>query len=439
MQYDENKHILLHDRAHKARLTPEEYPAYEQQLISRGIEVLTVECPEWPPVEKSRLMLIMGGDDPWEGQYWQGSQPAVDASDYLARRTVTKTARAMAGPGLAPKRLAYAWQVPEYDPAQHILMRQWLADNEVWIVDFLRKYVPKIEKDLSRDLLFEVANPYAQAESDAGGGYSPTRRALAVEDLPILEKFGQTSERFTYEASQPVRWVRALDDSRWEARRQHEPQRSRWQNHRSWINRTIGDGAWTEEDRGPEGHAFGPFMELWDSGAIYLWCYKRALGFLEQNALIINGVPVSFSPEKIGIVCRMVGHVDDVAAILAGAVREPAAESVSAVPLTVDCDFRRRGNTPFWHPTDARNLPGAFHRSSGDPLVFRERGAAGEIRAWGDQSLLGGFVLNGILLTGFAPWRSTRQAPIGSWSAKNFRRGRLLSPATAPSRLRPAT
>ena len=434
MQYDRNKHILLRDQAHKRRLTPEEYPEFEAALIKEGISIMAVECPEWPPVEKSRLFMLFGDGDPWEGQYWTGSQPAIDASDYLARRTVTRIGRGMAGPALSPKRLAYAWQVPEYDPERHILMRQWLADHEVSIVDFLRQHIPQVRKELGRDPLIEVANPHAQTESDAGGGYSPTRRALAVRDLPILEKFAETSQRFTYEASQPVTWVRALDDSRWEARRQHEPQRARWQNHRSWINRTIGDGAWTEEDRGPEGHAFGPFMELWDTGAIYLWCYKRALPFLEQNALIINGVRVSFSPEKIGIVCRMVGHVDDVAAILSGAVRkETASGSPSpAERLTVDCEFKRRGSKPFWHPKHSQHLPGAFHRSSGDPLVFRQRGAAGEIRAWGGKSLIDGFVLNGVDLSGFAPWGSGFRVEVDAASADQILGREKSSPRPAP-------
>ena len=36
MQYGANKHILLRDRAHNARLTPEEYPEFEAALIAEG-------------------------------------------------------------------------------------------------------------------------------------------------------------------------------------------------------------------------------------------------------------------------------------------------------------------------------------------------------------------------------------------------------------------
>ena len=411
MRYDEDKHILLRDQAHKAKLTPEEYPAFEAALITEGIAVMTVECPAWPPVEKSKLMLVMGGDDPWEGEFWAGNQPAIEASDYLARREAAKTARAMAGPRLAPKRLAYQWQAPEYDPAKHILMRQWLADNEVSIVDFLRKHAPQAAEELGRGVLIDVANPHAEAEA-AAGSYSPTRRALAVEDLPILERYADTSKKFSYEAEQPVSWVRSLDDTRWEARRQHEPQRACWQNHRSWVNRTIGDGAWTEADRGPEGHAFGPFMELWDDGAVYLWCYKRALDFLSENELSINGVNVFFSPEKVGpgSVCRMAGHAaaEDMEAILAGAAGEASAAAAAPGAVSdVDCTFVESStNKAFWKASPGSYLPGAFHRATGSPLVVKKLADGAEVRCWGDASLRNGFVLNGIALSGFEPWKS---------------------------------
>ena len=414
--YDENKHLLLRDVAHKRRLTPEEYPEFEAALIREGIAIMTVECPEWPPVEKSRLFLLFGDGDPWEGQYWMGHQPAIEASDYLARRTVTKTAREMAGPALAPKRLAYAWQVPEYEPARHILMRQWLADHEVSIVDFLRQHVPKVRAELGRDPLFEVANPRAEAEA-AVGSYSPTRRALAVADLAVLERFAQVSERFSYEAEQPVSWVRSLDDTRWEARRQHEPQRARWQTHRSWINRTIGDGAWTEADRGPEGHAFGPFMELWDDGAIYLWCYQRALRFLEDNGLVINGVSVFFRPESTGHVCRLAGHVgtEEMPQVLNGAARSTAAASGAsgAELISVDCGFKGKPGSPFHTPTDRGDLPEGFHRAAGrSPLVVRTHADGAEVRSWGEKYLLGGFTLNGVELTGFRPWKGGFRARV---------------------------
>ena len=36
MTFDQDKHILLRDQAHKRRLTPEEYPAFEAALIAEG-------------------------------------------------------------------------------------------------------------------------------------------------------------------------------------------------------------------------------------------------------------------------------------------------------------------------------------------------------------------------------------------------------------------
>ena len=444
--YDANRHLLLRDVAHKARLTPQEYPDFEARLRDASVEIVSVEIPEWPPVEKSRLFLLMGGDDPWEGQYWTGTQEAIVQADRPARRMATATAREMAGPAQSSKRMAYAWQVPEFDPARHILMRQWLADTEVSIVDFLRKFIPEIREELGRDPLFEVANPHVAAEIETRGSYSPTRRALAVADLPVLERFALSAERFTYEAEQPVTWVRSLDDSRWEARRQHEPQRARWETHRSWIVRPIGAGAWTEADRGPEGHAFGPFMELWDDGAIYLWCSRRALGFLDGNPLIVNGARVQFTPETTGIVCRMAGRVDDVGACLAGAMRvaygaatagagsdSEAGGSSSSEPLLVDCLFERRGAKPFWRPANVQALPERFHRSSGSPLVFRHRDAGGEVRAWGDPALLGGFVLNGVQLTGFAPWNSGFRIQVDRADADRILGKASRAPDSAPA------
>ena len=325
-----------------------------------------------------------------------------------------KLSRELAGHDLSSKRLAYAWQVEQYDPERHILMRQWLADNEVSIVDFLRKYIPKIRSEIGRDPLVEVSNPHARSESDAGGGYSPTRRALLVDDRPVLEGFLETTKRFTYETDQPVSWIRALDDSRWEARRQYEPQRSQWQSHRSWINRMIGDGAWTEVDRGPEGHAFGPFMELWDDGTIYLWCYQRALPFLRDNALVINGVPVQFTPEKVGVICRMVGHVDNMQAVL-GDVQPDDSEApeTTSSPPSVSCRFSKRPGKPFHHPSQGSSLPSEFHRAQGSPLVIREyRDGSGQVRAWGNPSLTQGFELNGVQLGTLQPFNSGFACPV---------------------------
>ena len=95
-KFDPGQHLLLRDVAHKARLTPEEYPDFEARLRQEGVTPFEVEIPDWPPAPKSKLFLIFG-DDPWEGEYWTGAQPALSQSDYQGRRTAVKLSRELAG------------------------------------------------------------------------------------------------------------------------------------------------------------------------------------------------------------------------------------------------------------------------------------------------------------------------------------------------------
>ena len=106
MNFDKSRHVLLADTAHKARLNREEYPVFESQLRQEGITPFDVVIPDWPPAPKSKLMLIFGGGDPWEGENWTGVQPALDRSDYQSTRRAVQLSREMAGDGLSSKRLA---------------------------------------------------------------------------------------------------------------------------------------------------------------------------------------------------------------------------------------------------------------------------------------------------------------------------------------------
>ena len=83
----------------------------------------------------------------------------------------------MAGDALSPPRLAYAWQCPQFDEDEHIILRYWLADNDLSIVDFLVNFLPKAEAQLGRDdLLIEVANPRGAAGELRGVLFAkPTR------------------------------------------------------------------------------------------------------------------------------------------------------------------------------------------------------------------------------------------------------------------------
>ena len=79
----------------------------------------------------------------------------------------------------------------------------------------------------------------------------------------MLDDFEAQYRRFTYDTDLQVSWVRALDNSRWEARCSHAPQSEAWASHRSWVMRPLGSGATRNDDVDPlDGYRFGPFMEL---------------------------------------------------------------------------------------------------------------------------------------------------------------------------------
>ena len=58
--YDRQMHILLRDQAHQRCIhQDEEYEQYVQQVRDAGFDVFTVECPEWPPVKRTPLPIII--------------------------------------------------------------------------------------------------------------------------------------------------------------------------------------------------------------------------------------------------------------------------------------------------------------------------------------------------------------------------------------------
>ena len=137
----------------------------------------------------------------------------------------------------------------------------------------------------------------------------PTRRAVIKSDMAVLDSFGAGAKKFTYNLDQQVTWRKSLDGSRWEARRQDAPQSGTWMSNRSYIVRGIREGAWTEEDRDPvEGYPFGPFMELWPDGTLHVWVAKRALEYLENSPMTINGIKIQLKPEAGVHVWRMIGQ-----------------------------------------------------------------------------------------------------------------------------------
>ena len=420
LQYDKNQHRLLRDIAHRARLTPDEYDQFQKSVRAAKIPFTSVNIPEWPPVPYSPLLILFGSKPWWEERYWTGKQPSVKHAD-SAR--ASRIAREMAGDPLSPRRLAYAWQVPEYDPREHIILRYWLDEHDLSIVDFLRDYLPAVEKRLGRDdLLIEVTNPRAQQEQ-AEGSYSPTRRAVRIADRSLLDNFAVVSPRFTYDTDLHVSWVRAEDDSRWEARRTHLPQSDTWASHRSWIMRPLGQGALRDDDVDPvDGHRFGPAMELFDDGMLWVWVARRALDHV--SSIAINGVDVELTAQTFGPTCRMVGHVS--LEQMPQIVGEPYAREVDSAntPATPDAtgpiilnDVQFTYRSPFYRAKTG--LPDQFHRPKRCRLVLREPDL---VRVFGDEAISRrGLVINGVAVTDLKPHR-------GGWQ------GRLAAPCSVVAR-----
>ena len=156
--YDREAHILLRDEAHQRCIHQDhEFAEYVKRVKKAGFEVFPVQCPEWPPVKRTPLPIIvfsisvdgsggggssMGG--PTADMTWEGTQLAVacnrgDArtyADYMTERKLRDITREMVpndwmglqhGGMKAPERMSYAWQVEEFDPNRHVVIRYWVS------------------------------------------------------------------------------------------------------------------------------------------------------------------------------------------------------------------------------------------------------------------------------------------------------------------------
>ena len=432
MEYNRNRHELLRLAAHKCGLAPEEYDEFVSKVRAGGSDTITVTIPDWPPIEYPPLQI--GGGNPFEGKYVTGAELAVDRH---ASAHVRWIAREMAGDRLSAKRLAYQWQISIYDPEIHVLIRQWLADRDIDIVAFYREYLPAITKELGRTPVIRVANPHAAAERDSHGSWSPRRRAVLVQDLEILERFAGITEKFTYNLNQSVSWIRALDGSRWEARRQYLPQSNTWGTHRSYIQRTLGQGAWTEADRDNEGNAHGPWMELWNDGTLHVWIAKRALPHVDGSDMTINGVPVRLEAESGVYTWRMAGQVsrDHMGQIL-GNAQQPDPQTGPESDHTTEVAVEKWvSKLPFMWSDKMPQDP--FHRTDGQPLVVRLRDGSAEIRIWGDPILASGITLNGVTVRNFRQWQGGWRATVTSGEAARIIGTQMPEPRPAPPKPAP--
>ncbi len=404
--YNKEKHILLRDMAHKRCIhTHEEFDEYKNSIRAEGIEIFAVAVPEWPPVAKSKLVLMFGAGGPFEGQYWSGVQDAC-YNEPLNSRVISKIGRQMVPDLHDQKRVAYRWQVPEYDENRHVIIRYYLAENEVDIVDFYRKYFPALKAELGRDPIITVTNPHVKQEKEQHGSYSPTRRAMTVDDIAHLQKYVEKSGKFTYELNQTVTWQLSGDRRIWEARRQVAPQSATWMDHKSFLMRPIGDGAWTEEDRDPEtGHAFGPFMEI-EGNQLRVYVVNRAIRVLQDAPMVINGVSTSLrvldekaacsvlkaqlgKVQKKAILSRRIdtsgGTEDRNQADNSEAADAGKPHGADASWKNVRLSFYRRGK--FYVPVKSTELPVQYHRNRGNLIVLKMDGDSSRVRAFGDPVL----------------------------------------------------
>ena len=187
--FDQEKHILLHDQAHRRRIPPdsEEFKEYADQ-VAEELTVFNVEIPDWPPVPRTPLAMIFtigggsGDGGPFGDQPWTGVQPAVERSFHNNNLTY-RLARDMAPDTFTQERQSYEWQIPVFDPAKHVVIRSWLDNAGVDIVYFWTTF----RKEHQSLEIVKTTNQLIKKEA-ATGSWAPSRRCFLVEQEHIMEK-----------------------------------------------------------------------------------------------------------------------------------------------------------------------------------------------------------------------------------------------------------
>ena len=88
---------------------------------------------------------------------WYDRSATRTYDDYVTERKLRDLAREMAPSRFEPPhRVAYAWQVAVFDPAEHVVIRYWCREHNVSIVDFWRGFYPQQEDELT---VAETTNP----------------------------------------------------------------------------------------------------------------------------------------------------------------------------------------------------------------------------------------------------------------------------------------
>ena len=193
MEYDVDQHLLLRDVAHQRCIQLDtEFNSYVKQVKDAGYEIFEVECPDWPPIKRTPLPIIIfsiGGEGgaiqggPTADMTWEGTQLAI-AKTWKSGKDTWRIAKEMAPDRKYPAhRVAYAWQVEEFDADKHVVIRFWCRDHDVSIVDFWREFYPAQEDNLE---IISTTNPELSREAKPGKSYSPTRRSVSKAQLYLL-------------------------------------------------------------------------------------------------------------------------------------------------------------------------------------------------------------------------------------------------------------
>ena len=75
--FNENEDMLVLDEAHKSRMTEREKNKYIGDLKKSGMELYHVNIPEFPGVERTRLVMWVGKDGGrWKDSPWTGKHLA---------------------------------------------------------------------------------------------------------------------------------------------------------------------------------------------------------------------------------------------------------------------------------------------------------------------------------------------------------------------------
>ena len=195
--YNVNDHILLRDMAHQRCIyEDEEFERYVALVMENEympgdpqarMVPFEVEVSEWPPAHRTPLALLFGiggkPQGPFTGMDWLGVHLAVERN-FWTDRALYKIAKSMVGDeemNKAPYRQAYMWQVEEFDPARHVVIRWLLEEHDIDIAHFWEMIYPT-RKGL---IVFDTTNP-RQGEEMESGSHVPYRQCIGLDQVDLL-------------------------------------------------------------------------------------------------------------------------------------------------------------------------------------------------------------------------------------------------------------